>query len=209
MKRKNIGYALLVTGALFSLSVATSASAADVAKLAESCASCHGKDGASTDSDMPNIGGLSAEYFSGAMKAYKSKGRPCIETKVRTGDKKGTKTDMCQVVKDISEADAKQLAKQFSEKKFVRATQKFDANLAKKGKGLHDKLCEKCHSENGTVAGDDGGILGGQKMEYLKEQTEFFLHGKRAYADKKMKQKLEETDVAGIEALVHYYGSIK
>lgn len=209
MKRKNIGYALLVTSALFSLSVATGAYAADVGKLAESCANCHGKDGASADGDMPNIGGLSAEYFTGAMKAYKSKGRPCIETKIRSGDKKGTKTDMCQVVKDIGEDDVKQLAKLFSEKKFARATQKFDAVLAKKGKGLHDKLCEKCHSENGTVAGDDGGILGGQKMDYLKEQTEFFLHGKRAYADKKMKQKLEETDIAGIEALVHYYGSIK
>jgi len=208
MKRKNIGYALLVTGALFSLSVATGASA-DAAKVMESCASCHGKDGASTDSDMPNIGGLSAEYFSGTMKAYKSKSRPCIETKVRSGDKKGTKTDMCQVVKDISDADIKQMAKLYSEKKFVRTAQKVDAALVKKGKGLHDKLCEKCHSEGGTVASDDGGILGGQKMEYLKDQTEYFLHGKRAYADKKMKQKLEETDVAGIEALVHYYGSIK
>lgn len=208
MKRKNIGYALLVTGALFSLSVATNASA-DAAKLAESCASCHGKDGASVDDDMPNIGGLSAEYFSGAMKAYKTKTRPCIETKIRSGDKKGTKTDMCQVVKDVSEADIKLLSKQFSEKKFVRATQKFDAALAQKGKGIHDKQCEKCHSENGTLASDDGGILGGQKMAYLKEQTEFFHGGKRAYADKKMKDKLEILDKAGIDALVHYYGSIK
>lgn len=209
MKQKNVGAALLAASAVFSFTVATSAYAADVNKLAESCVNCHGKDGASAESDVPNIGGLSAEYFSGAMKAYKAKDRPCVETKIRSGDKKGTKTDMCQLSKDIGEADVKQLAKLFSEKKFVRATQKFDAALAKKGQSVHDKSCEKCHSEGGTAAADDGGVLAGQKTAYLKEQTEFFLAGKRPYAEKKMKEKLEALDKASIEALLHYYASVK
>ncbi|MDD5240549.1 MAG: hypothetical protein PHG47_02385 [Sulfuricella sp.] len=207
--KMNKSYVSLVSAALLGLSFVAGASAADIDKLAGSCVNCHGKDGASAEIDVPNIGGLSAEYFSGAMNAYKSKTRPCVETKIRSGDKKGTKTDMCQVAKDIGEADVKLLAKHFSEKKFVRTAQKFDAALAKKGQGIHDKQCEKCHSEGATLASDDAGILAGQKMGYLKEQTEFFLAGKRPYAEKKMKEKLEGLDKAGIEALVQYYGSIK
>lgn len=209
MTKGNKKFTMLASAVLLGLSFVAGAWAADIDKLVGSCVSCHGKDGASTESEVPNIGGLSAEYFSGAMKAYKAKERPCIETKIRSGDKKGTKTDMCQLSKDIGEADVKQLAKLFSEKKFVRTTQKFDAARAKNGKDIHDKKCEKCHSEGATLASDDAGILAGQKMSYLKEQTEFFLAGKRPYAEKKMKEKLESIDKAGIEALVHYYGSIK
>ena len=207
MKGKTVGFVKLAVGVLLGLTVAGGAWA-DAAKLAESCVACHGKDGASNETDVPNIGGMSAEFFSGAMKAYKSKERPCVETKVRSGDKKGTKTDMCAVVKDISEADINALAKTFAEKKFVRTTQKFDAALAKKGKDVHDKNCEKCHSESGTLASDDAGMLAGQKMAYLKEQTEFFLGGKRVMP-KKMKPKLEGLDKSEVEAVLHFYASIK
>ena len=208
MKRKNVGYALLATSALFGFTVATSAVAADVNKLAESCVNCHGKDGASTESDVPNIGGYSAAYFTDALKAYKSKDRPCVETKIRSGDKKGTKSDMCQIVKDMSDADIKALAQLFSEKKFVRTAQKADAALVKKGKDVHDKNCEKCHSEGGSLASDDAGLLAGQKMAYLKEQTEFFLGGKRTMP-KKMKPKLEGLDKSEVEAVLNYYASQK
>lgn len=207
MKQKTTGYALLACSALFGLTMAAGAQA-DVGKLAETCASCHGKGGASTEADVPSIGGYSEEYFVTALKAYKSKDRPCVETKIRSGDKKGTKTDMCQIVKDLSDADIKALAQNFAEKKFVRTPQKFDPALAKKGKDVHDKNCEKCHSEGGSVASDDAGILAGQKMAYLKEQTEFFLGGKRAMV-KKMKPKLEGLDKAEVEAVIHFYGSFK
>lgn len=207
MKRK-IGYVLLAGSVLFGLAVATGASAVDVNKLAETCVSCHGKDGANTESDVPNIGGFSAKYFAITMEHYKKKERPCVETKIRSGDKKGTKTDMCQVVKDLSDDDIKQVAQYFAGKKFVRTAQKFDAALAAKGKGIHDKSCEKCHSEAASLADDDAGILAGQKMEYLKEQTEFFLAGKRPM-HKKMKPKIEALSKDEVEAVIHYYGSLK
>ncbi len=113
---------------------------------------------------------------------------------------------MCQVVKDMSEDDIKQVAQHFSGKKFARAAQKFDADLAARGKGIHDKSCEKCHSEGGSLADDDAGILAGQKTHYLKEQTEFFLAGKRPM-HKKMKPKLEALSKDQIEAVLHYYAS--
>ena len=207
MKQKNIGYALLASSMLFGFSVAGGAYA-DVNKVVEVCESCHGKDGVNTESDVPNIGGFSAKYFEVTMGHYKEKTRPCVETKIRSGAKKGTATDMCKVIGGVSDADIKAVAEHYAGKKFVRADQKFDAAKAAKGKGIHDKSCEKCHSEGGSVADDDNGILAGQKHHYLKEQTEFFLAGKRPM-HKKMKPKLEALSKDEVEAVVEYYSSQK
>lgn len=206
MTKTHTRYALLACSALFSLSLATGTWAADVNKLVESCADCHGKGGASSESDVPNIGGYSAGYLTDSLTAYKKQGRPCPETKYRTGDKKGTKTDMCQTAKDLSPDDIDQAAGYFADQKFVRTPQKFDTVLAKKGKEIHDKSCEKCHTEGGSVAGDDAGILAGQKMDYLDEAFKEINSGKRPVS-RKMKPKLEQLDKAGIDALINYYGS--
>jgi sulfide dehydrogenase cytochrome subunit len=207
MTQKTSGFTLLGCTALFSLSLATAAWA-DVNKLAENCANCHGKDGASTESDVPIIGGYSATVLSDNLTAYKKKERPCPETKYRGGDKKGQKTDMCQVAKDLSNEDIKGLAQHFAGKKFVRPVQKFDPALAKKGKEIHDRKCDKCHSEGGSLASDDAGMMAGQWMPYLKEQFADFKSGKRPMV-KKMKPKIETLEPADIEALVNYYGSFK
>ncbi|OGT00300.1 MAG: hypothetical protein A3F73_14195 [Gallionellales bacterium RIFCSPLOWO2_12_FULL_59_22] len=193
---------------LFGLTVASGAYAADVNKLAENCAGCHGADGANSDSHIPNIGGMSAKYLTITMAHYKHKERPCVEIEVQSGAKKGTKTDMCKVVAELSDDDVKQLSDYYAGKKFVRAAQKFDAALAAKGKAVHEKNCEKCHSESGSVADDDAGILAGQKIHYLKEQTEFFLAEKRPM-HKKMAPKLKALSKDEVAAVVEYYGSLK
>lgn len=209
MAQKNTGFLVLVAGiGLFGLVLATGAWAGDVNKLVEACASCHGKDGASTESDVPIIGGYSAPFMIDSLTAYKKKGRPCPETKYRNGAKKGEKTDMCQVAKDLSDADIKQVAEYFAGKKFVRAQQKFDPALAEKGKKIHERSCDKCHSEGGGLASDDAGIMAGQWMPYLKEQFADFKSGKRPMV-KKMKPKMEKLSDADIDALIHYYGSFK
>ena len=207
MTQKATGFALLASAGLFSLSLATAAWAANLNKV-ENCANCHGKDGASTESDVPIIGGYSEPFISDSLTAYQKKERPCPETKYRGGDKKGQKTDMCQVAKDLSEADIKQVAQHFAGKKFVRAQQKFDPALAKKGKEIHERSCEKCHSEGGSVASDDAGITAGQWMPYLREQFKEFKTGKRPMA-KKMKPKMDKLGPADIDALINYYGSFK
>ncbi|MCR4301482.1 MAG: c-type cytochrome [Sulfuricaulis sp.] len=208
MAQKTTRFALLAGAGLFGLFLATGAWAADVNKLIESCANCHGKDGASTESDIPIISGFSSQYIIDSMVTYKKKERPCPETKYRTGDKKGQKIDMCQVAKDLSEADVKQLAQHYAGKKFVRAQQKFDPALAKKGKDVHAGQCEKCHSDGGSLAADDAGILAGQWMPYLEETFKEYATGKRPQP-KKMKPKMDKLDKAQTEALIHYYGSFK
>lgn len=199
-----------LAGTLFlcGLSIAAGAWAADVTALVGTCTNCHGRDGASHESDVPIIASYSVPYISDSLNAYKKKERPCPETKYREGDKKGQKTDMCHVAADLSDADIKAIADYFAAKKFVRAQQSFDPVLAKRGAEIHERNCEKCHSEGGSLASDDTGILAGQWMPYLKEQFKEFSAGNRPMA-KKMKPKIEKLEPADFDALVNYYGSFK
>ena len=132
-----------IIASLLGLAFSSIGFSADMAKLTESCTSCHGKDGASTESDIPSIGGMSAKYLNITFKAYKEKERPCAETAIRSGAQKDTKTDMCKVVAALSDDDIKELVTFYSGKKFVRSAQTFDAALAAKGKEIHKLNCEK------------------------------------------------------------------
>jgi cytochrome subunit of sulfide dehydrogenase len=184
------------------------ARAANVEKLVAVCADCHGKAGASTEPEVPIIGGYSAEFLTNNIKGYKNKDRDCPETKFRTGTKKGTKTTMCQIVKDLTGAEIREIADYFAEQKFVRAKQKFDPVLAKRGKEVHDEYCEKCHSDGGTRSDDDAGMPAGQWIPYLQQAFDEFSTGKRPIS-KKMKQKMEQVDKDDISALIQFYASIQ
>jgi sulfide dehydrogenase cytochrome subunit len=209
MMKNATGFVLLACSALFGLSLASGVRAADVAKLTETCANCHGKDGASTESEVPIIGGVSAEYAKLSLVSYSKKEWPCPETEIKAGPKKGTKTNMCQVAKELNDGEIKELAQYYAGKKFVRAKQKFDPALAKRGKEIHEANCEKCHSNGGSVASDDAGIMAGQWMPYLDETFKQYSSGKRPMSEKKMKPKMEKLDKAGFDALVNYYGSFQ
>jgi sulfide dehydrogenase cytochrome subunit len=206
MNSKDVALTVVALTGLLCLSAAPAVSAADVSKLVDVCSNCHGKAGASTESDVPIIGGYSSEFLVNNLKAYKTKDRDCPETKYRSGSKKGQKTDMCQIVKDLSGDDISQVAGYFSKQKFVRAKQKFDSVLAKKGKDVHDQYCEKCHSDGGTRSDDDAGMPAGQWIPYLRRAFDEFASGKRPIT-KKMKDKLDQVDKPDIEALIQYYAS--
>jgi len=204
---RSIGMAFLA-GALFSLVFAISAAAADVAELVNECAHCHGKNGASTDPDVPIIGGFSAPTINDAMLAYKEEERPCPETEYRSGDKKGQKTTMCEVADDLDEDEIDEVANYYASKPFVRAKQKFDPALAEKGKQVQEEHCTKCHSEGGSLASDDAGILAGQWTPYLREAFKDFSSGDRPMT-KKMKKKYKKLEDDDIEALLQYFASFQ
>jgi sulfide dehydrogenase cytochrome subunit len=206
MFKRYTEFTLLACATLISFSVAGSAWAENVNKLVEPCANCHGKNGASTEPDVPIIGGYSVEFLVNNLKAYKTQDRDCPETEFKTGSKKGTKTNMCKMVKDLNDGDIKKVAAYFSKQKFVRAKQKFDPALAAKGKEIHEIYCEKCHSDGGTSSKDDAGMPAGQWIPYLKQAFEEFNTGKRPIA-KKMKRKMDELEPADIDALINYYAS--
>ena len=208
MKKINTGYFLLACAALAGMSLSTVASAADAPKAAETCVACHGKDGNSTDANVPSIASYSEEYLERSLTRYKNKERPCVESEYLFGSKKGTKTDMCKVAGELSESDVTQIGAYFVAQTFVRTPQTVDAELAKKGKSVYKLKCYTCHSEDGGFPGDHAGILAGQKMAYIRQQIKFFKEGKRP-APKKMLPKLEALSDGDVEAVIHYFGSIQ
>jgi len=187
----------------FALGIVSSATA-DVNKLVEDeCSDCHEKDGNSSDGETPSIAGMSNDYFIESMEGYKTDARPALKLK----DKK---EDMKDIVKKLSDADIKALAGYFGKQKFKPQKQKFDPALAKVGKKLHKKYCDKCHSEGGSSAEDDAGILAGQPISYLQYSMDNYASGKREMGkkmSKKFKKMQKKAGDEGIVQLIHFYAS--
>jgi sulfide dehydrogenase cytochrome subunit len=205
-KQKSTGFVLLTVVSLFGLSPATSVQAADIDKLVDTCTQCHERDGASHDPNMPIIGGYSESYIISSMTAYKKEVRSCPEIEYISKDKNIKSTDMCRISSDLSEQDIELLAQYYASKRFRRANQDYDSELARKGALIHERDCEKCHSEDGGIASDDAGILAGQWKPYLKQQF-FAFYAEKRKLSKKMKPKFNKLDKTEIEALLNFYAS--
>lgn len=175
---------------------------------ADSCDDCHGKDGASTEADVPIIGGQSAVYLADSMALYAEKGRPCPESKYRSGDKARPATDMCRIAKELSEDEIAKLSEALAAKPFVRAKQSADASKVALGKKVHEMNCEKCHADGGSSKDDDSGILAGQHLKYMQGAFKEFDEGKREMPEK-MKPKYEKLKPADKEALLQFYASFQ
>ena len=195
--------------ALAAILLATAATGvrADGAQVFEQqCATCHGKNGASTESAIPIVGGYSAKYVIESLRNFKKKIRSCAEVQYPTGPKKGTKMDMCRISSELSDADAEAVAKYLATQKFVRAKQPFDAAKAKKAEPIYKLRCQKCHEDNGASAEEDNGILAGQWMGYVRDQLVAFRTGKRPIDDK-MKQRLDRVNKEEEDLLIHFFAS--
>ena len=190
---------------LFSLSPFANAG---IDELMAGCNDCHGDNGVSQWSDMPTIAGLSVLVHEDALYIYADEARPCAESEYRQGDTSRPAKTMCEIAAELSEDDIAELAEAYAELPYVRAKQDFDADLAAAGKVVHDKQCDKCHSDEGTNPEDEAGMLGGQMMGYLRQTFDEYAAGTREQP-KKMKDKMDLLSEDDVEALVHYYGSVQ
>ena len=160
--------------------------------LADTCAGCHGTDGASVGPASPNLAGLSEIYMVDTMKAFKS------------GDRKNT--IMGRIAKGYSDEEFAAMAAVFAKQPIAKTKQKTDAAKVASGQELHDKNCAKCHDENGALPDDDSGILASQWLPYLQYSMEDFKSGNREMP-KKMKKKVDKLSDADLDALLHFYAS--
>jgi sulfide dehydrogenase cytochrome subunit len=182
------------------------AMATEVEKLVEKCSQCHGATIA--NNNAPSLKGYSEIYFSFAVSQFQKRERPCVAAEYPAGEKKGSQTSMCELAQELSEDDIDQLAQYYSEQKPVRVVQAFDAGLAVLGAEIHSNKCEECHGKEGGSPQNSAGVLGGQRMDYLREQIGYIRDGKRQ-SSKKMKNRLDRLTPNEIEALVNYFGSIR
>ncbi|MDE2150201.1 MAG: c-type cytochrome [Gammaproteobacteria bacterium] len=179
---------------------ATAAGAAPPAYI-QSCADCHGNNGISADGKFPTIAGMSAFYLEGQIEAYQKGQRPCPKT---SDPVKKAETDMCDIAKKLTPDQVKETAEFFAAQKFVAAQQPVDATLAAKGKSIHDAHCEICHSDGGSQAIDDAGILAGQWKPYLVTTLAEYHDGKRIEPEK-MKPQTKALSADDIKALAEFY----
>lgn len=196
MKNKtSIGAAMLLTSLAFS--GASIAGEASGQALAYTCAGCHGTNGASMGPATPSLAGMSEIYLVDTMISYKEGER--------------ASTIMERIAKGYDEDDIKKMGKFFAAQKIHMANQSA-GKMADKGAKIHDKYCEKCHSENGLVADDDSGFLSGQWTPYLKYSMEDVMEGTRD-TGKKMTKKVKEAHKKYgddmLPALLDFYASQK
>jgi sulfide dehydrogenase cytochrome subunit len=205
MRNKTLKYALLlISGFALSSPVWAERQCPDYDKargamLANTCAGCHGTNGASVGPATPIIGGLSFDTIKESMLAYKSGDRPA--------------TVMGRIAKGYTEEEMDAMAAFFCEQKFVPAQQEVDAEKAKAGEELHDEYkCEKCHEEGGNLDEDGTSILAGQWKMYLQYELADFQEQHRGMPKKMaraMKKLLKKDADARLEQLIEYYASQK
>jgi sulfide dehydrogenase cytochrome subunit len=185
---------------------ASVALAQDLGAVVENCNGCHGPDGVSQHTDVPTIAGLPEFTHADALYFFRDEERPCSESEYRYGDTSRPATTMCAVTADLSDDQIDEIAAHYFELPFVPAQQDFDAALAAQGKAIHDANCEKCHSDGGSNADDEAGILAGQWMGYLETTFAEYASGAREQ-DKTMKEKMDALSAEDTKALIHYYAS--
>ena len=164
--------------------------------IVNTCVACHGPKGISKGPSIPTLGGMSETYVVEMMQGYASGEIPS--------------TIMGRLAKGYNEKEIEQMGKYFAAQEYVSAVQKSDPEKVAKGEKLHDKYCEKCHSEGGTLPDDDSGFLSGQWKPYLAAQIMDYRNKDRM-ATKKMMKKVKALHKKhgddGFDALLEYYSS--
>jgi len=182
--------AILAAGLLLGSAVASAAPTASM--LADTCAGCHGTDGASSGPATPSIAGLSETYFVDTMKAFKS------------GERHSTV--MGRIAKGYSDEEIQLMAGYFATQPVAKTGQKLDPAKVTQGAELYAHNCGKCHSDNGGLADDDAGILASQWLPYLRYSLEDMKAGTREMP-KRMKNKVESLSDDELDALLQYFAS--
>ena len=187
-----LGLSVLLAGAM--ALAATAAQAVD-AQLLKKCTICHGDRGLSDESAYPTIAGLPPRVQMDALRAYRSGTRNC-----------GPVARMCKIVVGMSDDQVKELAEHFAAFPFKPADQPFKAELAEKGRQLHEDYCAVCHGASPADA--EKSILHGQWADYLRYSLSQYRSGHRKQPPS-MRRQTEKLSDPDIEALVNFYASYR
>ncbi len=183
----------LAAGAL-AVSGAALAAPPTPAMLSNACAGCHGTHGGSAGPSMPSLASQSKEAIVVAMKKFKSGERPA--------------TVMGRLAKGFSDADFDAMGEFFSKQKLHATNQTLDGSKVAKGAKLEEESCSRCHMEGGKEGKDDSPVMASQWLPYLQIQMGEYLSGKRKMPEK-MAEKVKPLSKEDLDALLHFYASVK
>lgn len=124
------------------------------------CANCHGDDGISKTSDVPNLAGQNPAYLLEQIRKFGS------------GERKDP--FMQGLIKVLKDEERIQVAAYYSS--IAVPPSRADAALAARGKELFGKLCARCHGEQAR-GNELFPRLAGQKMPYLQTSITRYRDG--------------------------------
>lgn len=183
----------LTAGALV-MSAGAGAAPPSPAMLSNACAGCHGTYGGSAGPAMPSLAGQSKEAIVVAMQKFKSGERPS--------------TVMGRLAKGYTDADFAAMGAFFAGQKLHPTQQALNSARVARGASLQEANCSRCHLEEGKEGKDDTPAMASQWLPYLQMQMALYLEGKRKMPEK-MAEKVKPLSVDDLEALLHYYASVK
>ncbi|MEN8168347.1 MAG: c-type cytochrome [Pseudomonadota bacterium] len=180
---------LLIAGA------ATAGGVRSPSMLANTCAGCHGTDGASAGDIMPIIGGMEKEYLTTVLLEYK------------TGERDST--IMGRIAKGYSDNELKAIASYMASKPWVSSPFKANSKLASMGKKIHEKQCKTCHEEGGRVQEDEAPRLAGQWPDFTLHYLKWCHKKGKRCAPRKMGARVMKLSDQELKAMAHYYANEK
>lgn len=151
--------------------------------LTMTCIACHGKDGAKSIQDYPNIAGQDAEYMFGQIKDVidgKRVGSLDQTKNPRTAGMKGALLTP-EGQRRITDEQIKVLTAWLSKLPHAAPkTEGVDAALVQKGADAYKKFnCKNCHGDSGLKPLKAHPIIAAQKKEYLFAQMKDLRDGVR------------------------------
>lgn len=201
---KSIPAILAGAGLILALDV----SAGGMPELAKTCAICHGENGLSDEPEVPIIAGASGFFLENQIAVFAEEARPCeadfFKEEAAEPEHDISAEDHCALAAEVSDDEMVELAEYFAGEPFEPAQQEVDAALADQGASIHAGACERCHTEGGSLALDDAGILAGQWKPYLMEQMEYYKAGER-WQPEKMQPEMEKLSEDDMKALAEFY----
>jgi cytochrome subunit of sulfide dehydrogenase len=198
------GAARWVTGFALLLLWPGVASAAQPPAAVPLCALCHGEIGPSPFPGVPTIHGLPPGVIENALHKYRERERPCRKSEC-TADGRCPDMSMCDIAGPMSDAEIDLLADWYAAKPFAVHQDTYDAALAAKGREIHDRHCEVCHTQLGSEPLDDASMLRGQRKQYLRAAMEDFRQGRRSVGLAAMDARFKTFSDAELDALAEFY----
>lgn len=192
MMQRWSGWAL--TAGALAFSAAAFAAPPNAEMLSNACAGCHGTNGGSAGLTMPSLASQSKTAIVDAMKKFKSGERPS--------------SIMGRLAKGYTDAEINMLGDFFSKQKFHATNQAVDPAKVKKGADLQEANCSRCHLEDGKEGKDDTPVMASQWLPYLQMQMQLYQSGARKMPEK-MAEKVKPLSKEDLEALLHFYASVK
>jgi cytochrome c553 len=163
------------------------AAAAAGKRAAAFCANCHGEDGNSRNSDVPNLAGQNQAYLALQMRKF------------TTGERKNKFKE--GLLKLLPPTDLPLIAVYYADTPVVPAVPRPAADAAR-GRDVYAKACANCHGAEARGT-ETLPRLAGQQVDYLKESLQRYRSqsGERVYPQMSVAVgKLTDADVTAVIA---------